>query len=81
MKASGKTAPKRVARRDLFSELTEGVAALSEGQHGKRMSSGKLPTFLGQGLRPGVNLDDSAALLELMESDRGSDLCSQTPDL
>ena len=27
-----------------------------------------LPTFRGQGLRPGVNLDDSAALLELMES-------------
>jgi hypothetical protein len=27
-----------------------------------------LPTFLGKGLRPGVNLDDSAALLELMES-------------
>lgn len=25
-----------------------------------------LPTFRGQGLRPGVNLDDSAALLELM---------------
>jgi hypothetical protein len=27
---------------------------------------GKLPTYRGQGLRPGVNLDDSAALLELM---------------
>jgi hypothetical protein len=27
-----------------------------------------LPTFRGQGLRPGVSLDDSAALLELMES-------------
>jgi hypothetical protein len=27
-----------------------------------------LPTFRGRGLRPGVNLDDSAALLELMES-------------
>src|SRR5258706_11823259 len=27
-----------------------------------------LPTFRGQGLRPGVNLDDSAALLEVMES-------------
>ena len=32
----------------------------------------KLPTFRGQGLRPGVNLDDGAALLELMESDRDS---------
>jgi len=28
----------------------------------------ELPTFRGQGLRPGVNLDDSAALLELMNS-------------
>src|SRR5437763_10290751 len=32
----------------------------------------KLPTFGGQGLRSGVNLDDSAALLELVESDRDS---------
>jgi hypothetical protein len=30
-------------------------------------SNGKLPTFRGKGLRPGVNLDDSAALLELIE--------------
>ena len=27
----------------------------------------RLPTFAGGGLRPGVDLDDSAALLELME--------------
>ena len=26
-----------------------------------------LPTFKGRGLQPGVDLDDSAALLELME--------------
>lgn len=32
----------------------------------------KLPTFRGQGLYPGVNLDDSAALLELMEGERDS---------
>src|SRR5687767_13598992 len=32
----------------------------------------KLPTFRGQGLYPGVNLDDSASLLELMEGDRDS---------
>jgi hypothetical protein len=29
----------------------------------------KLPTFAGDGLQPGVDLDDSAALLDLMESD------------
>lgn len=27
-----------------------------------------LPTFAGRGLQPGVDLDDSAALLELMEA-------------
>lgn len=32
----------------------------------------KLPTFRGQGLFPGVNLDDSAALLELMEGESDS---------
>lgn len=29
----------------------------------------KLPTFAGDGLQPGVDLDDSAALLDLMERD------------
>ena len=28
----------------------------------------RLPTFRGKGLLPGVDLDDSAALLDLMES-------------
>ena len=27
----------------------------------------QLPTFAGEGLQPGVDLDDSAALLDLME--------------
>ena len=31
-----------------------------------------LTTVDGEGLLPGVDLDDSAALLELMESDRGT---------
>lgn len=31
----------------------------------------RLPTFGGRGLQPGVDLDDSAALLELMESADG----------
>lgn len=29
----------------------------------------ELPTFAGGGLQPGVDLDDSAALLDLMERD------------
>ncbi len=32
-----------------------------------------LPTFRGNGLQPGVDLDDSAALLELMERSHDSD--------
>lgn len=32
----------------------------------------KLPTFKGKGLRPGVDLDDSAGLLEIMEGSRDS---------
>jgi hypothetical protein len=31
----------------------------------------KLPTFSGKGLQPGVDLDDSDALLELMEHSNG----------
>ena len=33
----------------------------------------RLETFAGEGLQPGVNLDDFADLLDLMESDRDSD--------
>jgi hypothetical protein len=32
----------------------------------------KLPTFRGKGVQPGINLDDSATLLDFMESDRDS---------
>lgn len=32
----------------------------------ERPSRVRLPTFCGQGLAPGVDLDDSAALLDLM---------------
>lgn len=31
-----------------------------------------LPSFAGDGLQPGVDLDDSAALLSLMENDEAS---------
>jgi hypothetical protein len=39
-------------------------------QHG-RANPVELPTFCGDGLQPGVDLDDSAALLELMEPSAG----------
>ena len=40
------------------------------GRRGKtvRQTSAALPTFRGNGLLPGVDLDDGAGLLELMES-------------
>lgn len=46
---------------------------LEELEQGKTVSHEEvkrvqLPTFGGQGLLPGVDLDDSASLLELMES-------------
>jgi len=40
----------------------------------------RLPTFRGQGLHPGVDLDDSARLLERMEGDRDSHR-RERPDL
>ena len=33
----------------------------------ERAKTVKIPTFRGRGLQPGVNLDDSAALLEMMD--------------
>lgn len=33
----------------------------------RRRSAGKLPTYGSGGLRPGVDLDDTAALYEVME--------------
>jgi hypothetical protein len=38
----------------------------------RRREKLKLPTFKGKGVKPGVNLDDSAALSDLIESDRDS---------
>ena len=36
MKTIVEATPKRTSRRDLFGELSEGVAALAEARHGKR---------------------------------------------
>lgn len=46
--------------------------SFSRRSEAKRERIARIPTFGGRGPRPGVNLDDSAALLELMESDRDS---------
>jgi hypothetical protein len=41
-------------------------AALAESESGNSATPFKAPTFLGDGLQPGVDLDDTAALLDLM---------------
>jgi Arc/MetJ family transcription regulator len=47
--------------------------SLGRRNDSRKRTKVRLPTFRGKGVQPGVNLDDSAALLELMESDRDSD--------
>jgi hypothetical protein len=44
--------------------------ALAQRRALRRQKAPELPTFRGRGLRAGVDLDDSAALLDLMERDR-----------
>ncbi|HEX3071644.1 MAG TPA: hypothetical protein VHX14_23985 [Thermoanaerobaculia bacterium] len=74
MKTSDKTSTEPAAPRNQFDELTEGIAAFAEARQGKRtLRRIELPTFRGQGLHPGVDLDDNASLLELMENDRDAD--------
>lgn len=45
--------------------------ALARRERPPEASNVRLPTFAGGDLRPGVDLDDSAALLELMEGGDG----------
>jgi Arc/MetJ family transcription regulator len=47
----------------------------------KKRAKVKLPTFRGKGTLPGVDIDDSAALLDLMEEDRDSDRRKRTDSL
>ena len=49
--------------------LREALARRREGAARKRVA---LPTFKGKGLQPGVDLGDSAALLDLMEGRRAA---------
>jgi len=43
---------------------------IARSRHRRGRSRVVLPTFKGAGLRPGVDLDDSAGLLETMEGGR-----------
>jgi hypothetical protein len=68
---------KRVAEsggRTLSSVIEDALCeSLSRRRARRAVPNGELPTFRGNGLLPGINLDCSADLLELMEGDRDSD--------
>jgi Uncharacterized protein conserved in bacteria (DUF2191). len=65
------TAKQHAARtgRTLTALLEDALRTLLALESKRRPGSAKkLPTFRGGGLRPGVDLDDSAALLDVMEN-------------
>jgi predicted transcriptional regulator len=41
--------------------------SLAQGAHGHPADPVRLPTFQGRGIRSGVDLDDAAGLLDVME--------------
>lgn len=45
-------------------------AALANAKRSRKRPPPDLPTFRGDGLQPGVDLDDTAALLNLMDETR-----------
>lgn len=52
---------------DVLRRGLEALEAQTVVRRGKRAGEAALPTFAGRGLMPGVDLDDSAGLLDLME--------------
>ena len=42
---------------------------LARSKHKRVREQVRLPTYAGKGLQPGVDLDDTASLLDLMERD------------
>ncbi|MDH4348149.1 MAG: ribbon-helix-helix protein, CopG family [Gemmatimonadota bacterium] len=54
---------------DVLRRGLEALESLTRRRAGKSGVPGPLPTFAGQGLQPGVDLDDTASLLDLMEGD------------
>lgn len=59
-----------IQRKKSLTAVIEDALRESLGRQGaaRQRSPVRLPTFDGQGLHPGVDLDDSASLLDLMES-------------
>lgn len=66
-----RSAPQRLetTKSDVLRRGLEALESLTRRRAGKAGGGEPLPTFAGNGLRPGVDLDDSANLLDLMEGD------------
>jgi len=61
------------SRKSLTAVIEDGLREiLSRKKHKGQIKPLKLTTLKGKGVQPGVDLDDSAALLDLMESDDAS---------
>ena len=54
---------------DVLRRGLEALDSLTRRPAGKPTQAVPLPTFTGQGVRPGVDLDDTASLLDLMDGD------------
>lgn len=55
--------------RTLTKVIEDALRATLAGSSAERPPRYRMVTFKGKGLMPGVDLDDSAALLDLMEED------------
>lgn len=53
--------------RSLNDLIEDAIRAALAPRPAGRVSDSEMPTYRGRGLQPGVDLDDSAALLSLME--------------
>jgi hypothetical protein len=60
------TALLEATKSDVLRRGLEALDALTRRSTGTRATPAPLPTFRGQGLQTGVDLDDSASLLDLM---------------
>lgn len=52
---------------DVLRRGLDALESLSRRPAGRGTESQPLPTFSGHGLRPGVDLDDTASLIDLMQ--------------
>jgi hypothetical protein len=64
------TARLDATKSDVLRRGLEALDALTR-THAARGAGAPLPTFAGRGLQPGVDLDDTASLLDLMDREGG----------